>query len=75
MRSICAHGSDFRADDGLGGFGGSDRGCGIVRKDWYTQDVVLAWTALGLQLWHVGKVDGGGVAARKEGWGCVEKAG
>ena len=27
------------------------------------------------EFWHVGEVDGGGVAACEEGWGCVEGAG
>lgn len=46
MRSVCAYGSDFRADDGLGGFGVADRGGGVVGEDGDAEDVGLGgWVA------------------------------
>ena len=33
VRSIGAHGSDFGADDGFGGFGGAEGGGGVVGED------------------------------------------
>ena len=76
MCAVGAYGCDFRFYDcGVGGFVGAEGGGGIVGKDWDTQDVVLGRLATWFEFWHVGEVDGGGVAAGEEGWGGVEGAG